>query len=116
MNFIQLYITRLCVFVALSIFASPLYGLLLWLIQLKTKYFDVPFIGIFLALCMLAVTLLTAWITSEVSQLVTFRNYTFSNAIIATFGDMRVRLSLLPIIGHYFSASSVESDKEDDNS
>ena len=115
MKAIEYFILRFCLFVFFALLTSPVVIISILLM----KYFDAhdhrPMAGWIIIPVCLTWLFGNPWLASQAARHMTFEHQTFGVAVKLTFYDLRVRLSFLPVVGHWFEPHTDTRDADDDD-
>ena len=112
-HFILLWIWLYVFFVLVT---SPILFVSIRLMDYLAAHENLRILGWLFLPVMLSWLIGLPWITTRVAHHITYKDQNFGAAVRLTLGEFRLRLTFLPLVGHWFASpgDKNESDVEDD--
>jgi hypothetical protein len=115
MKGIQYLILRFGLFAFFALVTSPFVIVLVLLIRYLDDHDQFRLLKWILMPFVLVWIFGLPWLTSQTAKRIAFEDQNFSAAVKLTYYDVRLRLSFLPLIGHWFVPHSDKRDTGDDD-
>ena len=115
MNGIHYLLLRLVLFLFFAAVTSPVVFVSIWCMEYLDAHEQIRMLRWVFIPVLLAWLFGLPWLTSQTAQHMTFEDQKFGAAVRLTFCDVRLRLSFLPLVGHWFEPPTDKKEADDED-